>query len=62
MKTFIRFGKRIAVPSTVQLRHELRAFIASEEVREECAATLDMSATASWDEIYARRAAAAARI
>lgn len=62
MKTFIRFGKRIAVPSTVQLRHELRAFIAAEDVREECAATLALPATASWDDIYARRAAAAAPI
>jgi len=62
MKTFVRFGKRIAVPSTVQLRHELRAFIATENLREECAAKLGLPADASWDDIHAGHAAAAAHV
>jgi hypothetical protein len=61
MNTFIRFGKRIRVPSTVQIRHELRAFCAEEDIREECAATAGLPAGATWDEIYARRSAVAAR-
>lgn len=61
MKTFTRFGKRLPIPSTVQIRHELRAFIAEEDIREECAAQAGLSAKASWDDIYADRAAAAAK-
>ncbi len=60
MNTFIRFGRRIAAPSTVQIRHELRAFCAAEDVREECAAELRLPTGASWDEIYTRRAAVTA--
>jgi hypothetical protein len=60
MNTFIRFGKRIAVPSTVQIKHELRAFIAEEDVREECATTEGLPLVATWDEIYAHRATASA--
>jgi hypothetical protein len=60
MKTFIRFGRRIPIPSTTQIRHELRAFCAAEDVREECAAKVGLPAVATWDEIYARRAAVAA--
>jgi hypothetical protein len=55
MNTFIRFGKRIALPSMRQIRHELRAFCAEEEVREECAAEMGLPVSAGWDEIYARR-------
>jgi hypothetical protein len=60
MNTFIRFGRRIPTPSTVQIRHELRAFCAEEDVREECAAKVALPAGATWDEIYARRSAVAA--
>lgn len=60
MNTFIRFGKRIPMPSTVQIRHELRAFSAAENVREECAANVGLAAGATWDEIYARRPSASA--
>lgn len=56
MNTFIRFGKRVASPSMRQIRHELRAFCAEEEVREECATELGLPASTGWDEIYARRA------
>jgi hypothetical protein len=62
MNAFIRFGRRISTPSSVQVRHELRAFCAEEDVREECAAKEELPAGASWDEIYAHRAAVAARI
>ncbi|GAA0573276.1 hypothetical protein [Rhizomicrobium electricum] len=55
MKPFVRFGRRLSLPSTVQIRHELRAFIVEEDVREECAAKEGLSAGATWDEIYAHR-------
>lgn len=58
MKTFIRFGRRVAIPSTVQIRHELRAICAAEDVRAECAQAEGLSPQASWDDIYAHRAAA----
>jgi len=61
MNTFIRFGRRIPTPPTVQVRHELRAFCAEEDIREECAAKTGLPAGATWDEIYARRAAATAQ-
>ena len=36
MQSHIRYGRRIHIPSCVQVRHELRAFIAEENVRELC--------------------------
>ncbi len=56
MQKFVRFGRRLALPSTVEIRHELRAFSAQEDIREGCAATEGLSSGATWDEIYARRA------
>jgi hypothetical protein len=60
-KPFIRFGRRIPVPPTVQVKHELRAFCAEEDVRQECALADGLFAGATWDEIYAHRTAAAAQ-
>jgi hypothetical protein len=56
-KPYVRFGRRLPTPSTVQIRHELRAFIAEDEVRAECAAKEGLPADAPWDKIYAHRAA-----
>jgi hypothetical protein len=55
MKSFIRFGKRISIPSTVQIRRELRVFCAEEAVRKACAKAEGLQGNAPWDEIYARR-------
>ena len=62
MKTFTRFGRRLAIPSTVQIRHELRALSAEEDIRLECAKAVGLSPLTSWDEIYAERAARAAAV
>jgi hypothetical protein len=58
---YVRFGRRLPTPSTVQLRHELRAFIAQDEIRTECAAKEGLPTGATWDEIYAQRTAQAAK-
>jgi hypothetical protein len=55
MKSFIRFGKRISIPATVEIRHELRVFCAEEVVRKGCAEAESLPDNAPWDEIYARR-------
>jgi hypothetical protein len=59
MKPFIRFGRRVAVPATVQILHDLMAFSAEEDCRERCAEADGLSRLASWDAIRARRAALA---
>lgn len=59
MKQLIRFGRRVPVPSSIQVRNELRSFIAEDNVRELCAEAEGMLSSAGWDEICARRASAA---
>jgi len=36
MKPLIRFGRRIPIPSTLQIRHELRTFSVEKFMREMC--------------------------
>jgi hypothetical protein len=55
MRSYIRYGKRVSTPSSVQLKHELRAFIAEENVRELCAEADGLPLRATWKEIEARR-------
>src|SRR5208283_2152567 len=58
MKAFVRFGRRVPLPSTIQILHELRMFFAEENVRELCAEAEGLPTAASWDAIGAHRAAA----
>jgi hypothetical protein len=53
-----RFGRRMALPSTVQILHELRLMEAPEEGRKRYALADGLAETASWDEIGANRARA----
>jgi hypothetical protein len=59
MKTsYIRFGRRIPIPSTAQIRHEIRVF--GEQRERERIAVLDgLAPSSSWASIVAHRAAAA---
>jgi len=59
MQKFVRFGRRLPIPSTHEIRHELRSFCVAEDVREENAAGEGLKAGATWAEIYAHRASAA---
>ncbi|HJW42235.1 MAG TPA: hypothetical protein VJ476_13550 [Rhizomicrobium sp.] len=56
MKQEVYYGKRLKVPSMVQVRHELRAFIAEYNVREFCAEADGLAPNATWKEIEAHRA------
>jgi hypothetical protein len=60
--TIVRFGRRITLPSTVQILHDYRVFAEEREVRELCAAELGLSLDASWSEIVVRRQHAAPAI
>lgn len=57
--TIVRFGRRIALPSTVEILHDYRVFAEEREVRERCAAEIGLSLDASWSDIVVRRQQAA---
>ncbi len=42
MQTFVRFGRRIPLPSTVQILHELMTFSVEDGLREHCADADDL--------------------
>ena len=56
MNTTFRFGRRIPLPSTAQILHELKVLSAQEEGRKQHALADGLPETASWDEIGAHRA------
>ena len=58
MKAFVRFGRRVPLPSTVQILHELRVFSAEEDIGELCAEAEGLPTAASWEAICEHRAAA----
>ena len=55
MRSYIRYGRKLSTPSSVQLKHQLRAFIAEENVRELCAQADGLPLRATWKEIEAHR-------
>jgi hypothetical protein len=54
----LRFGRRMPLPSTVQILHDLRAMSAQEEGRKRYALADGLPEMASWEEIGAHRARA----
>jgi hypothetical protein len=60
MTTKYRFGRKLALPSTRALVHELKTLIASEDARMACAAAIGISKESSWEEIRAARLASEA--
>jgi hypothetical protein len=54
------YGRIFKVPPIQQIRAELRAFIAVDDVRELCAEAEGLPLDASWDDLAARRAEVAA--
>ena len=50
-----RFGRRLSLPSSVQVRQELRLFSAQEDARHRCAGDLGLAETASWEDIIIAR-------
>lgn len=57
--TILRFGRRIPIPSTVQILHGYRVFAEDRVVRERCAVEDGPAATASWADIALHRAGSA---
>ena len=53
--TIVRFGRRLAIPSTVQIIHDYKVFAEEREVRERCAAEEGLSLDASWTDIVVLR-------
>lgn len=55
MVNFVRFGRRINIPSSLQIRTELRALVADENARERCAESEGLPDSTSWQEIVEHR-------
>ena len=55
MTGFTRFGRRMSVPSSLQIRTELRALIADEHARELCAEAEQLPDNVSWETIVEHR-------
>jgi len=55
MNYFHRFGRRIPVPSSLQVSRELRQLSRDEDSRTRCAEADGLPSSAGWDEIVARR-------
>ena len=62
MAHFLRFGRRVPVPSTLQISHELRGLSADENARRSCAAEDGLSDTATWEEIIGHRGRVCVRL
>ena len=50
MAHFRRFGRRMPVPSTLGVSHDLRVLCADENAREHCAEADGLPTPASWEE------------
>jgi hypothetical protein len=55
MAGFNRFGRRVSVPSSLQIRMELRALVADERTRELCAELDRLPDSATWQDIIDNR-------
>ena len=60
MNYFVKFGRRIPIPSTLEISHELRALY-SENARDHCAELDGLRVGVGWDEIVKRREALAVK-
>ncbi len=56
-----RFGRKIPLPSTYQILHELKMFAEYETARTACAEKIGASPNASWEQIRDHRLAAEAK-
>ena len=54
MSATYRFGRRIAIPATRQIRHDYNVYCEAQE-RARLAAIEGLAATASWDDIVAKQ-------
>jgi hypothetical protein len=57
--SIVRFGRRVLIPSKVQVLHDYRVFAEERDVRERCATEEGLPLTASWVEIIVHRSNAA---
>lgn len=55
LKQTVRFGRRLALPSTVEIFHEMRVLLEDENLRQLCAEADGLPLKSSWDEICSRR-------